>query len=221
MAPPTTPDKWPSADIFDKTINVEVGTKRKKPFTLHRGVLSFYSGYFEAAMKETFKEGSEGVIELPNENVSTFEPFVRWLYTRKLPETPATGDDIRNLINLWLFADRRECPLLANQVLDAVRDAIVRRWQVPAIELRNIYENTSESSGLRRLFLYIISRIGHSNLLIDVHREKWPAEALWDLLKCVWQLKEDKAQNMSKNDIAKLDMCQFHTHEKGVECPKK
>ncbi|KAK4954410.1 hypothetical protein LTR10_007841 [Elasticomyces elasticus] len=221
MAPLSTPDKWPSADMFDGTINVEVGTKRKKPFTLHRGVLGFYSGYFEAAMKDNFKEGTLGLIELPTEDVATFEMFVRWLYTRKLPEPPATGDNFKNLIDLWLFADRRECPLLANQSLDAVRDETVRNWQLPTNKLQNVYDNTAESAGLRRFIIFLFGQIGGSGFLGETHRQDWPAAAVWDLAKYLWKLKEEKAPIMSKADLAKLITCAYHTHETGVECPKK
>ncbi|KAK5688688.1 hypothetical protein LTS10_000666 [Elasticomyces elasticus] len=220
MAPSSTPDKWPSADMFGETIEVRVG-KAQKSFTVHRGAVSFYSGYFEAAVKKTFKEGSEGVIELPTEDVAVLELFVRWLYTRRLPETPATGDNFNILVNLWLFTDRRECPLLANQLLDAMRDEIVRLWQIPTYELHNVYENTTESSGLRRLCLYIISRTTGASKLTDANRARWPADALWDLAKSIGQLREDKTREMGKDELAKLSMCQFHTHENGVECSKK
>ncbi|KAK4896983.1 hypothetical protein LTR27_005230 [Elasticomyces elasticus] len=220
MAPPSTPDKWPSTDMFGDTIKVEIGIT-KAPFTLHRGVVGYYSGYFEAAMKNTFREGQEGVIKLPTEEVVVFEQFVRWLYTRKLPESPVSVDTSRWLCDLWLFADRRECPLLANEALDAVRDETIRAWRLPTLQLTNVYDNTAEGAGLRRFVIFLISQIGGSSNLDEAYRSNWPREALWDLAKCLWKLKEDKASNMSKENLAKLSTCAYHTHESGVECPKK
>ncbi|KAK5696697.1 hypothetical protein LTR97_008001 [Elasticomyces elasticus] len=220
MAQPSTPDKWPSTDMFGDTIKVEIGIQEKS-FTLHRGVVGYYSGYFEAAMKHTFKEGQEGVIKLPTENVVVFEHFVRWLYTRKLPESLVMGEAFPWLCDLWLFADRRQCPLLANQALDAVRDETVRAWQLPTSQLPSVYENTAEGAGLRRFFIFLISHIGGSGNLEEDFRLNWPGEALWDLAKCLWKLKEDKASIMSKADLANLSTCAYHTHETGVDCLKK
>ena len=66
--------------MFDEIIKVEVGSKpNHKIYYIHKGVASFYSGYFEAAVTDGFKEGQKGVIESPTETIAVFERFVKWL----------------------------------------------------------------------------------------------------------------------------------------------
>ena len=61
-------------------VQVHVGkAPNSKTFAIHKGLASFYSGYFEAATKECFKDGISGSIELATETVNTFERFVKWL----------------------------------------------------------------------------------------------------------------------------------------------
>lgn len=75
-------------DMFGEVVEVRVGEAPSlvKSFYLHKAVLAFYSGYFEAAFKDTFSEGKTGVLELATETVEVFEHFVLWLYTRQMLE---------------------------------------------------------------------------------------------------------------------------------------
>lgn len=69
--------------MFGEIIEVKVGTgPSSQTFIVHKGAASFYSGYFEAAIKSNFKEGKEGVIELPTEDAQVFKLFVRWMCVR-------------------------------------------------------------------------------------------------------------------------------------------
>ncbi|TKA82638.1 hypothetical protein B0A55_00734 [Friedmanniomyces simplex] len=221
MAPPSTPDKWPSAEMFGKTLTVHVGAARKRPFSLHHGVLSFYSGYFEAAVKATFKERKQGVIELPTEDVKILELLVRWLYTRQLPTGPGGGYAVFDpLCQLCLFVDRRDIPLLANMAINGVREEVIRTSTAPIHHLNNIYDNTTESAGLRRFCVYLISHMSGASILQETLRCEYPAEALWDILRVVWTLDNRMNPPVTISALATSRLCAYHTHEKGVECPQ-
>ena len=62
-----------TSSAFDSTIQVKVGKDNKtKTFTLHKGVLASYSGYFVGAQRGGFAEAQTGIINLPEEEVAVF-----------------------------------------------------------------------------------------------------------------------------------------------------
>lgn len=205
--------------MFDAIITVKVGPS-KKSFHSHKGVLSFYSGYFAAALNGNFAESKCGVVHLPDEDPKIFELLVNWLYTRRLPDPPKSGDLFTTLSELWILADRREIPMLANAVLNAIRDETTRLWKVPTVDLPKIYKDTMESSGLRRLAVHLIASTSGPRIITDENKAKWPVEAVWDVLNFVWKMQKEGAKSLDKKACAEMDMCAFHMHEEGARCPK-
>lgn len=183
--------------------------------------MCFYSGYFEAALRDgTFKEGRIGELGLPDEEVDTFAKFVGWLYNGA---TLAPIGDSGALCKLWTFADRRRIPLLANHVINMLRDDVVEHWRLPVEQLRFIYENTLPNAGLRRLVVMLISRTcSGPSIMGDENRRYWPADAVWDVLTAVWRLKQERKVNrIEKDELMTLDLCEYHVHPEGVRCKPK
>ncbi|KAF2163329.1 hypothetical protein M409DRAFT_26366 [Zasmidium cellare ATCC 36951] len=217
MAPPSTPDKYPSKKMFDTIVDIIVGEgANAKTFKLHKGILSFYSAYFDKALNGDFEEARKGAIKLPTEEVDTFSTFVLWLYRGTVEIDTSKTETFTDLAKLWIFADRREIPLLMNVCIDTFRNEIIRVWMVPTTSLDIIYENTAPSSGLRR---FAIHAIGSMYVLKKEQGMEWPKEALCDLLHFKWDW--DKSMNLNKEAYAKVDVCQFHHHEEGMTCTKK
>lgn len=109
---------------------IEVGDGEvKRTFYAHRGLLTFYSGYFKAALEGGFAEAQSGVIKLETEEPSVFEAFITWLYTRKAcakvinPDTACEHYEL--VVKLWIFANRRDIPLLMNEMVDSLHRAVV------------------------------------------------------------------------------------------------
>ncbi|KAK5133208.1 hypothetical protein LTR08_008043 [Meristemomyces frigidus] len=150
MAPPRSPGEYPSVGMFKDVVKVQVGqAPAAQTFTVHRGVASFYSGYFEAATKDCFKEGQSGVIELPTEETEVFERYTReW----DRPEDTEPSDFLA-ICKLWTFADRRQVPLLMDDMIDELHTEFLRMWCLPITELKFIYENTTDGSKLRKFIL--------------------------------------------------------------------
>lgn len=149
-----------SSEAYTEFVDVNVGIQGETPghgaatfktFKLLKGVLSFYSGYFDSCVKGQFSEANRGAVDLPEEEGEIFENFVNWLYTRN------GHFKFRPLINLWVLADRRHVPLLANMCLDGLRDRIVDTWKVPLNKVGYVYENTAKGSCLRRFIIYAIA----------------------------------------------------------------
>jgi hypothetical protein len=124
---------------------------------VHRGFLSFYSGYFQAALGGNFAEAQSGIIKLETEEPAVFEEFVMWLYTKS-----TTRDNrfqhYESTTKLWIFADRRKIPLLMNEMIDSFKQSVLVGWTMnimPNKVINNIYENTPESSRLRRMLTHM------------------------------------------------------------------
>lgn len=202
-------------------IEVVVGESDRKSFFLHRGLLAYYSGYFRAALQGNFREGKSGVIRLPTEDVATFQQFVHWLYTGRLPAERVSGLPTRKeACELWLLADRRNVPLLGNLAVNAYRDLDASEWIIPVATSRLIYDNTSESSGLRRLDTYLFAAtVGEISMIDNDLRESYPADAVWEFMCGLIAFRKEHGANMLKQeDVRKLDLCGYHEHPEGQTC---
>jgi hypothetical protein len=149
-----------------------------------------------------------------------FERFVFWLYTNKITDGAlASSPDI--MVNLWLFADRRDIPLVVNEMIDALHVDIARSWIMPTNQIENIYENTSEGSALRRMLMWSMSSTSDARILkAEFCVEKWPREALMDMLRLVMATRP--APVTSQVQCGKASMCPtYHIHEYGATCTNK
>ncbi|KAH6639639.1 hypothetical protein C7974DRAFT_410597 [Boeremia exigua] len=56
------------------------------PYYVHKSLLTQHSEYFQRALNGSWKEAEEGVITLEDVECNTFDIFVEWLYTQKVPK---------------------------------------------------------------------------------------------------------------------------------------
>ncbi|KAI7329280.1 hypothetical protein KC315_g6234 [Hortaea werneckii] len=233
--PPSTPDKYPTNFLLDDIVTLEIGRK-SKTIQVHRGVLSFYSGYFRAALDGNFAEASKGVIKLSTEKFDVVELAVTWMYVRKLDvdfEGKYFFDTGLLLCELWTFADRRQIPLLANVAIDHLRSHHLMHWYAPSLEMiRYSYANTPANAALRRFMVFFLTVIGSSHIFKKIGGDfEWPQEAIWDLLMAVSGDRDDGAYQHKhypvtvdtkvkhqKKIIQDVNMCKYHIHDSGVSC---
>ena len=209
-----------SSSGYGETVTIEVGNANNNQiFRVHKGFLSFYSGYFKAALEGAWAESSSGIIKLEIEDPLVFERFVHWLYTNKITDdTQKAGFGI--IIDLWLFADRREIPLLMNEMIDALHKEIADSWLMPTLCLHKAYENTTEGSSLRRMLMWTMSRILRADMFDGEYADRWPRPALLDMVRLV--LAERPAPTLSQDQYKKVKMCPlYHVHEEGASCKDK
>jgi hypothetical protein len=63
-------------------------------------------------------------MELPEDNPSIVSMFISWLYTRDLKFDMYECDEdfgVTNLINLYVFADAKQCNALKNEAMDTYK----------------------------------------------------------------------------------------------------
>lgn len=205
---------------YGDIVTIEVGNQdNKQTFRVHKGFLSFYSGYFKAALEGAWAESKSGIIKLETEDPLVFERFVHWLYTNKITDDQRKSE-FRIIIGLWLFADRRDIPLLMNEMIDALHKEIANSWLMPTDFLHKVYESTTKGSALRRMLMWTMSRIMRADMFNGDYAERWPRTALLDMVKLV--LAERPAATMTQDQYKKVKMCPlYHVHEEGALCAEK
>ena len=94
----------------------------------------------------------------------------------------------RTLIDIFIFADMRGIPKLQNAVIDGIIDKQATEAYTPLEEVRYIYENTTEKSPLRSLFVDFTHTIAHFNhedwaggWLIEEKYDFFPKRFLFDV----------------------------------------
>lgn len=153
---------------------------------------------------------------MTTEDPFVFKNYVQWLYTNKISDDALnSGQSI--IIDLWLFADRRDIPLLMNEMIDALHLMIADSWIMPIDCLHTIYMNTMEGSALRRMLAWSMSRTMDEGLLEGPYGTSWPQEALMDVLRLIVadRLRPTLPQYLYKSER----MCPtYHVHEDGASC---
>lgn len=139
--------------LYRSSVTLIVGAA-KVQYTLHKGILCFYSDFFRAALNGSSKEATERRIELPEVQIDVFEAFQVWLYTQSLPKNEIVPTKVYPewslLVSLWIFADGHQIPLFQNNVMDAMLGKVNKDLELPTRVLNLAYDNTLAISPLRK-----------------------------------------------------------------------
>lgn len=243
MAPPSTRNRKPTkyvpscpnprdrailicySEHFDEIVEIEVGSgSSKKNYSTYKGLLSFYSEYFEKAFNGRFKEAADKKIILNGKDPDIFAIFYGWLYTGELRQGGKVGPDLTftTLVKIWIFGDKHLCPLLQNDAMDAFLALILKQWNLPIVNIRQVYENITADAKLRKALIGIIGQTTPNlescrKLFTDDNMPYWTTEALVDFATFM----SGRPTFVSKTAFAALDCCPYHVHEEGVTCKRK
>jgi hypothetical protein len=191
-------------------------------------LLCFYSDFFRAAFEGSFKEATEGKVELSDVTVDTFEAFQVWLYSQSLrniedpqdSSTPSALPDFATLARLWVFGDKYQIPYLQNCIIDAMikKEEEVRKFS--GVVVRIAYENTMDGSSLRRFAIDMcVFRMVHEVAENSIFASDWDKHcnqhALKDFARCLshaWEC------NLPKSVMPERPKCHYHVHADGEQC---
>lgn len=221
-------DKDYSSAYMSETATIEVGIGgNKQVYRVHRDLLSFYSGYFKAALYGGFAEGETGVIKLETEEPAVIEGFVKWIYTGKARTDEIARDNSASyyisIVKLWLFADHREIPLLMNEMIDSLHQSVVTAWTLPDPTIEEVYANTTAGSALRRMVVDVFVSLAGKSVAesIVVDSKNYSKEFLVDWIASMIAA-HPRNPPLSKEQYKLVEICpRFHLHEEGAKCPKK
>lgn len=207
-------------DEYDTMVKIVVGeTPLTKSFEIHKGVLCHHSDYFRSALNGKFEEAEKAIVRLPSEDVVIFTYFRNWLYTRKLHastklDCKAMGN--LDIVKLYVFADCRQIPSLANACINLLCEKVIETWRVPTECIAYIYARTLRGSMLRRFVIDVIAATWTSVSEDKLDQEYWDAEPLRDLSKKL--LSRPKFHSKPSFSISFGNLCQYHVHPEGIRC---
>ncbi|KAI4759558.1 hypothetical protein E4T52_02335 [Aureobasidium sp. EXF-3400] len=218
------PHKTPSIEFYKEPVTLIVGTA-KKQYTLHKGLLCFYSDFFRAALNGSFKEATERKVELPEVQIDVFEAFQVWLYTQTFPKNETVPGKVylewNLLIKLWIFGDGHQIPLLQNNAMDAMLDKVRQDREVPVYSMTHAYENTTSKSHLRKALVDIIAYRATINVdagvdsLFSNAAQYWPAQVSLDVIA---EMERGWEKRASRYELPKRDKCHYHVHSGTEHC---
>jgi len=201
-------------------VTVVVTGSKKKSYSLHKGLLCFYSDYFRAAFNGSFKEATDGKIELMDVEPEVFDIFQVWLYSRRLQASQKPALFYMTLAQLWVFGDKHQIPLLQNEVMDEIfaRRAKLSVFHTPLVKLA--YEQTPVGSPLRKA---VIEMVGH-RMRLQEHggafqlscQSDWSVESLIDLVHVLDKIRKENKLVFPAMPVR--DKCFFHVHGKDEHC---
>lgn len=153
---------------YDEIVTIIAGNKPARIYKIHKGVLTFYSGYFAKALNGSFAEAAKMEVKLPDSESRVFDAVQNWLYSHQLHpanETDVKEMDFASIAKIWVFGDAHDMPALQNAAVDLFHRAVLEQWIVPTGCLTWIYTNTVPSARLR---LYCIDLISKSSNTVSV-----------------------------------------------------
>lgn len=142
----------------------------EKTFVLHEEVVYQHSPVLKAALSGSFVEGQSRIYRLEDTKHDTVRMLCKWLYSQQI-ETPfpiydlssvqlqAMKDYRRNLIDLWILADRLIIPSLQNTTITFLEKLDLGIYQkckgkgstYNVDDINHIFENTAHKSPLQFL----------------------------------------------------------------------
>jgi hypothetical protein len=153
-----------------------------------------------------------------------FGAFVCWLYTGRLKNPPLSTKDVDDtsfnhylptmeVVDIWIFADMRGIPGLANAAIDMLHELVAAEWKTaPNENIQFIYANTIKGSHLRRFTVdsSILSK-SYKGVLRLVECDDPTAEFLVEAIPLLMN-RGEKCRSIGREAWAKLDRCQWHDH---------
>lgn len=202
------------SDCFNDIVHISAG-EEGRIFTFHKSLLCNLAGFFKAALDGCFIEAERGMINMIEESPAVVQRFQLWAYTRLVLQDDESIEDApwRHLIQLWLFADKYSIPDLQNAAIDALNLKRNAMYQLPTLELHRVYDNTNESSPLRRFLIAASAETGtlegwFSAAARKASPDKFPPYFVMDLALHQYKVKKGSIQGLDWINLR----CTFHVH---------
>ena len=136
------------------TVTILVG-EDSTPFFIHRDQLCESSSFFRAAFEGAFLEGSETRMSLPEEEETTFDLFIQWLYRQSYEISSQKHNDkgqrFMEPVKLYVLADKYDVTDLKSHVITKLFALRNEEWVPGLATMAYAYEHTPQNSRLRKL----------------------------------------------------------------------
>lgn len=155
------------------TLRVGASAGTAEEFSVHEAVLKETSGFFQAAVKKEWKEGSQRVIDLPEDAPEVVSAYVDWLYSDKIfprtgeppADTDAHGKESKHLAKLYVFGEKNQDDAFCDAVITAWARHFARKidgrcYYFTSSSIVEIYRGTSSSSPARKFVVHVFAKHG-------------------------------------------------------------
>lgn len=164
-----------TGETFKLRVGPRIGCEE---FSVHEVVLKETSGFFQAVVKKEWKEGSERVIELPEDTPEVVSAYVDWLYSDKI--FPRTGElpadavmharESDHLAKLYVFGEKNQDDAFCDAVITAwarhLDTKIAGKYYYFASDcIASLYAGTSSSSPARKFVVQLFVKYGRKQWL--------------------------------------------------------
>lgn len=191
---------------------------KSKEYQVFRGLLTWHSGYFAAALSPVngFHDSGTNSLEFI-EDIEVFDTFTCWLYTGKLDDTSEPVSiahpprlSLLTLSKVWVFADFHIIPALSNAAIDALHEHQALLWLTPSPVIKHVYGHTKPDSHLRQYLQDAFTKTMTLESVMSRDKEEHTVEFLHDILLVI--VRRKKGEKLDRMQWAKLDWCKWHDY---------
>lgn len=143
----------------EEIVNIQVGAG-KTSYQVHKNLLFGVSPFFRAGFSGGFKEALEKAMQLPEDDVYTFQRFVSWLYTKKYGlsgygSALETNKRYLQLARLYVMSDKFGTNSLKNEIIDHLFSTkkIAGLYPPSQATISFMYANSATGSAFRKLLV--------------------------------------------------------------------
>ncbi|PVI01905.1 hypothetical protein DM02DRAFT_670935 [Periconia macrospinosa] len=163
---------WDLSDLVE--IRVTQGQETEK-FIMIRPLLCFHSSFFRKLLDPNgpFKENGAKIVDI-QDDIKVFVAMQRWIHTGHINDVGVKTLPLA-LCKIWVFADKRGMPGLANDAIDALHEYTAYHGTIPTPTIPYILENTLPESKLYKFLHAQYSAIqSNKSLVNDIERALRP-----------------------------------------------
>ncbi|KAH7403726.1 hypothetical protein BKA64DRAFT_707201 [Cadophora sp. MPI-SDFR-AT-0126] len=158
--PPSLNCPQPVVTIILRQKNLFTDLFMEAKFCIHKDFICYHSPFFAAAFTGHCVEGESQTMSFDDVHPPTFGVFTNWLYTQALKTRAGDNlDDIWNLTELWILAQRFLMPKLQNQIMLRLYPTLKRYSGTRSIKDLGNRASQHKSDMLKRLHLDKVAAI--------------------------------------------------------------
>ncbi|KAI4283783.1 MAG: hypothetical protein L6R38_001948 [Xanthoria sp. 2 TBL-2021] len=202
--------------LTGKVVTILVGTA-ETPFSIHWGLLTSKSTFFNAALTGSWKESSEGKIRLVEDDPELFSTYVLCIYNQDWTldqNGKALSSDAH--CRLYIMADKFGSEASQNLIIDNLRERATRsKFEMRFTTFGYVYDNTLPGNPLRKLladFLAWKLSLPYYKSLVDV-----APQCLYDALE-VYEKRLSLGSKATTPYHDTVACKNYHIHQDGTSC---
>ncbi|KAI9671098.1 MAG: hypothetical protein M1831_005184 [Alyxoria varia] len=203
------------------TVNVLVGSKPCRKYSIHEGLLSYHSNYFRAAFRGNFAEAQRKTIHLRNDNPRIFELFLMWIYYGKMSHREIDlhfmKQEFDTICALYVMGDKHQITDLKNATINAFYAHQLRTETIPDIAVvRTVWKNTYEKDTLRSMCVELFALRAKIEHFDAVNIKLLPKEFVSRVMQRAFKARHQGGKR--KAEWAGIRTCDYHDHPNGKRC---